>query len=173
VPSSPSPRLSRRTALGALGLATVGIGSSACSVDPGGTPSGPRTIRSAELTPDVRLAVELVAGLQRAVAVTSAAIHRHPPLRASLAPLLAAQRAHLELLDRAVPAHARSAASSVVVRAEPTRQAARAHVVRTAIARRDALNAAAARAESGPFARVLASMGAGLTQRLVVLGAAR
>ena len=59
--------------------------------------------------------------------------------------------------------------SAIAVPATTDRAAARARVVRSTTARRDAFNAAAVEAESGQFARVLASMGAGLAQHLAVL----
>ncbi len=164
----PDRRLTRRTALGVAGLASVGVTAAACD-DPAATPSGQATVRSTEITPDVALAVELVAGMQRSVALTTDVVRRYPLLRPALRPLLETQRAHLALLRDAVPSRAMPSPSAASVPTTTDRTAARARVVRSTKARRDALNAAALEAESGPFARVLASMGAGLSQRLAVI----
>ncbi len=168
MPPPPDLRLTRRTALGAAGLASVGVAAAACD-DPAAAPSGRATVHSTEITPDVGLAVALVAGMQRSEALTTDVVRRFPLLRPALRPLLETQRAHLALLSDAVPAGAKPSSSVVVVPPTTDRVAARARVVRSTTARRDALNAAALDAESGPFARVLASMGAGLSQRLAVL----
>ena len=167
----PLPRLTRRSALGAVGLASLGVAAVGCD-DPAATPSARATVRSTEVTPDVALAVELVAGVQRSVALTTAVVRRFPPLRPSLRPLLETQRAHLALLTEAVPERAMPspAATPVLVPTDPA--AARARVLRSTASRRAAFKSAAVEAESGQFARVLASMGAGLAQRLAVLGGA-
>jgi hypothetical protein len=164
----PVPLLTRRTALGAAGLVALGAAAEGCD-DPAATPSARATVHSTEVTPDVALAVELVTGVQRSVALTADVVRRFPLLRPSLRPLLETQRAHLALLSEAVPERAMPSPSATAVPATTERAAARARVVRSTRARRDAFNAAAVEAESGQFARVLASMGAGLAQRLAVL----
>ena len=168
MPPPPDLRLTRRTALGAAGLATVGVAAAGCD-DPAATPAGRATVRSTEITPDVALAVQLVAGMQRSEALTADVVRHYPLLRPTLRPLLDTQRAHLALLSDAVPARAMPSPSAAAVPRTTDRAVARARVVSSTTARRDALNAAALEAESGPFARVLASMGAGLSQRLAVL----
>jgi hypothetical protein len=167
---SPRPlaRLTRRSALGAAGLASLGVAATGCD-DPAATPSARATVRSTEITHDVALAVELVAGVQRSVALTTDVVRRFPLLRPSLRPLLETQRAHLALLTKAVPEQAMPSPSAIAAPATTDRAAARARVLRSTTARRDAFNAAAVEAESGQFARVLASMGAGLAQHLAVL----
>ena len=164
----PLLRLTRRTALGAAGLASLGVAATGCD-DPAATPSARATVRSTEITHDVALAVELVAGVQRSVALTTDVVRRFPLLRPSLRPLLETQRAHLALLAEAVPDEVMPSPSARAVPATTDRAAARARVVRSTKTRRDAFNAAAVEAESGQFARVLASMGAGLAQHLAVL----
>jgi hypothetical protein len=164
----PFPRLTRRSALGAAGLVSLGVAATGCD-DPAATPSARATVRSTEITHDVALAVDLVGGVQRSVALTTAVVRRFPLLRPSLRPLLETQRAHLALLAEAVPEQAMPSPSATTVPAGTDRAAARARVLRSTTARRDAFNAAAVEAESGQFARVLASMGAGLAQHLAVL----
>lgn len=164
----PIPRLTRRSALGAAALASLGAAATGCD-DPSATPAARATVRSTEITPDVALAVELVAGVQRSVALTTDVVRRFPLLRPSLRPLLETQRAHLALLAEAVPEQAMPSPSATGVPTTTDREAARARVVRSATVRREAFNAAAVEAESGQFARVLASMGAGLAQHLAVL----
>ena len=161
-------RLTRRAALGAAGLASLGVAATGCD-DPAATPSARATVRSTEITHDVALAVELVAGVQRSVALTTDVVRRFPLLRPSLRPLLETQRAHLALLAEAVPDEVMPSPSARAVPATTDRAAARARVMRSTKTRRDAFNAAAVEAESGQFARVLASMGAGLAQHLAVL----
>ena len=164
----PLPRLTRRSALGAAGLVSLGVATTGCD-DPAATPSARTTVRSTEITHDVALAVDLVAGVQRSVTLTTDVVRRFPLLRPSLRPLLATQRAHLALLAEAVPQQAMPSPSATRVPAAADRAAARARVLRSTTAGRDAFNAAAVEAESGQFARVLASMGAGLAQHLAVL----
>ena len=167
----PRPRLTRRSALGATALFALGAAATGCD-DPAATPSERATVRSTEITPDVALAVALVAGVQRSVALTSDVVRRFPLLRPSLRPLLETLRAHLALLAEAVPKQAMPSPSAAAVPATADRAAARALVVGSTAARREAFNAAAVEAESGQFARLLASMGAGLAQHLAVLGGA-
>ena len=167
----PLPRLTRRAALGVAGLASLGVTAVGCD-EPAASPSARATVRSTKVTPDVALAVELVAGVQRSVALTADVVRRFPTLRPSLRPLLETQRAHLALLAEAVPDRVMPSPSVTAVPATTDRAVARASVVRSTKARLDAYNAAAVEAESGQFARLLASMGAGLAQHLAVLGGA-
>ena len=168
MPPRPPPRLTRRSALGAAGLVSLGVVATGCD-DPAATPSARATVRSTEMTHDVALAVDLVAGVQRSVTLTADVVRRFPLLRPSLRPLLETQRAHLALLAEAVPEQAMPTPSATRIPAGTDRAAARARVLRSARVRREAFNAAAVKAESGQFARVLASMGAGLAQHLAVL----
>ncbi len=173
----PRPLLSRRTTLvtglGASALAAVtGAG---CSVQVPGAASAETSASPGPggLSPDVRTVVELVGALQRSVALLEDTRTQHPKLAAQVAPLLAVQRRHLAVLRKAAPTGSlpTGGPGSPAVAVRVSR--ALAHVVQTTEALRDTCYAAAGAAESGQFARLLASMGAGLAQQLVVVKSAR
>lgn len=170
MPATPPPRLTRRTTLGAVGLTGVGLAAVTGCDDPTATPEQPRTVRSTEITQDVRLAIELLPALQRTTMLTRHTINHFPQLGEALQPLLEAQQAHVKLLEEAVPDQALPSASLSQVTLGGQQKQARARVLRLAAARRQDVNAAAGRAESGQFAQLLASMGAGLSQILAVIG---
>lgn len=169
MPATPPPRLTRRTALGVVGLAGVGLTALTGCDSPGSSATGSPTAQATEITPDVRLAIGLLPGLRLAEATTVAAIAQFPQLRKPFASLLATQKAHLKVLTEAVPAHARQSSLSTTVLLDDHQKSASQQVLRRAHASHDALNAAALKAQSGEFARLLASMGAGLSQRLAVI----
>lgn len=168
----PRQPLSRRTALatglGAAGLAAVtGAG---CSVRVPGreSPTTSPTPRAGRLEPDVQIVVHLVDAMQRSVALLQATRARHPKLAPMLAPLLAVQKRHLAVLRQAAPTGSLTSPrpSPVVVPTLAPRALDKA-LERTR-GLRDACNSSAGRAESGKFARLLAGMGAALSQQLVV-----
>jgi hypothetical protein len=174
----PRPPLSRRTAL--TGIVTAGLaalGGAGCSVRmpgsrPATTPTPTPTRAPGGLEPDVQLVVELVTAMQRSVALLEATRTRHPKLAARLAPLLDAEQAHLAVLRRAAPKDALSPGGAPTpVVPEPAPRALVTVLERTE-ALRDECYTSSVRAESGKFARLLAGMGAALSQRLVAFRAA-
>ena len=168
------PAVSRRAALAAaLGAAAVGT---ACTPDPADPESGERPReRAAEPLPDVTLAATVVADEQALLDRIDATLARYPRLERVLSDARAAHAAHVALLEDAAPADAApSPAPTAPGRVRVPGDAARA--VRAIARREDELSLVDKRsafaAESGAFARVLASMAASAAQQAVVLRAA-
>ena len=160
-------RPSRRTALG-LGLAAVaGVAASGCSLNnPLSDDKTPAADAVRDLAPDVAVAVEaaaLVRGAQDAVARTG---ERHPALATRLAGLMATHQAHLDAVADAVPDGVDTSAGAAAydVPARPRRALSR--LVESEQTLHDELVGLALRAESGPFARLLGSMAAAVSQQL-------
>jgi hypothetical protein len=170
------PPLSRRTAL-ASGLGAAGltaVGAAGCSADlPGNGSATPTpTPGTGGLEPDVQIVVDLVDTLRRSTALLTETVRQHPELDARLTPLLRLERRHLAVLQRAAPDGSLPSTqpSAAVVPGGPA--TAQASAVRSAEAVRAACRTSAGSAESGAFARLLASMGAAVSQRLVVVAQA-
>ncbi len=167
--SSPTSGLRRRTALG--GLLALGAVTAGCT-------SGQRTHRPApsplppvETDPDVALAATVLAAEQEVLDLVEATLRRHHRLRHLLRTTREVHRAHVALLTDAVPKGAASSSGSpspVATPAEETRKAvvalARAEDRLVLVDKRSAFSA-----ESGAFARVLASMAAASSQQAVLL----
>jgi hypothetical protein len=147
---------------GALGCVAAGA-LAACSDD--STTTEPRR-PPAGLAPDVAIATSALAEIRAVRAAASATLARHPVGRPTLAPLIRVHRAHEAALVDAVPDRATTTARParyVVPRKRGkalTRLAAREQRLH------DRLDALALQAQSGQFARLLASMGAAVHQRL-------
>ena len=166
VPGSRAGAVSRRSLITAGTLGLVGLAASGCSVEnpvDDGAPSRP-----AELAPDVAVATRALAEITAVSTAVAQTLRRHPETRARLAPVVQLHRAHARTLTDAAPDRAeRSEAPAPYV--VPRRRAG----ALRALARReqrlhDTLDGLALRAQSGDFARLLASMGAGVAQRLAV-----
>ncbi len=193
-PSRAAAPLTRRTALGA-GLAGAGVVLVACTpsgIDrrpKAGATAGTSPRVRAGVDPDVALAATVLADEQALLDRVDATIARHPDLEATLASARTAHQAHVDLLQDAVPDDARvqadgagpsvSPSVSPSVAASPTtpRVPARAPVALRAVATAEDRLALVGRrsafaAESGAFARVLASMAAAAAQQAVTLAAA-
>lgn len=182
--------LTRRTAIG--GAAAVGA-----VVVTGCTPSGidrrPRKDAAATPTtpdtdPDVALAATVLADEQAMLDRIAATVARHPGLDGRLAAARAAHQAHVDLLTKAVPDEARKSPSAApsqdaspsvspsvspapagtpAVPARPPRALAvlaKEEDRLSLVGRRSAFSA-----QSGAFARVLASMAASAAQHAVAL----
>jgi hypothetical protein len=163
---NPGDMTSRRSLIaGTVGMAALVV--AGCSVEnPTSDDKAPRSV--ADLAPDVTVAVRALAEIRAVRAAVSSTVSRYAPVRPVLAPLVQMHRAHEASLIDAVPRRARPAAGPapyVVPRK-------RAVAMRKLGTREQQLHATLAglslRAESGDFARLLASMGAGITQRLTV-----
>ncbi len=193
--SSPSParraggRLSRRSAL----LGTLALGTVACTPyslgddqrRAGRAPS-PTPTQEPRTDPDVALAAQVLATEQALLDRVEETLTAHPRLERLLGPVRDGHSAHVALLAEASPDELSGATS-----AEPSgsagpspdepsgnrvpRQALRA--VRALARAEDDLSGSnrtsAFTAESGSFARVLASMAAAAAQQSVVLSTAR
>lgn len=167
--------LTRRAGL--LGLAAL-AGTTACTgpgTDRGGPASrGPSTRAPAvpAVDPDVRLAATVLAQEQEMVARVDATVAAYPRLERSLAATRAVHTAHVALLTDAAPSPAPSPTAPGGNR--PFRVAATRRSAVLALARRErdlgvAAKQSAFAAESGAFARVLASMAAAAAQQSVTL----
>ena len=181
--------VSRRTALAvALGAAAAGT---ACTPNSAGRPDpAPAAEPTPETLPDVALAVTVVADEQALIDRIDATVARHPQLEALLADARATHAAHVALLEDAVPESVDatpSAGETPSAEGSPleddeagspdrgARDPLRA--VRALARHEDDLSLVDRRsafaAESGVFARVLASMAAAAAQQATVLRTAQ
>ena len=176
--------VSRRAVLGlAAGTALVS-GCTPKGVDRRAKPQ-PSTSPTPQEDPDVTLAATVLGGEQAILDRLTATVRRHPGLRARLSPAEATHRAHVRLLTDAVP---HQVTPSTAGTPSPTPSGSPAPAAPPVVPVRPGLALAAlAReegrlslldkrssfaAESGAFARVLASMAASAAQHAVVLTAA-
>lgn len=177
LPPSPEPGLHRRTALGAL--VALGAVTAGCTRQPEQqAPSAP--VRKPEEDPDVTLVSGVLTAEQGVLDLVESAIQRHRDLRPLLTPIRDAHQAHIQLLAAAVPKTGKaspspspsasaSAAPSPAVTAPSRPARALAAVVRAEdnLCLVDKRSAFAA--QSGAFARILASMAASAAQQSAVL----
>jgi hypothetical protein len=165
-PQTRSREVTGVTRRSALALGVLGIAGGCALNNPlsdGETPAA-RAVR--DLAPDVAVAVQavtLVRGAQAAVRNTG---ERHPQLGSRLAPLITMHQVHLDAVVRAVPdgVDTSAAGPAYVVPARPA--AAVAGLVAAERSLHDGLVGLALRAESGPFARLLGSMAAAVSQQI-------
>lgn len=165
---------SRRAVVGAgLGLAaltvagcrgsdsTDGTGTAAPAQTPDpGSDSGP------SLAPDVAVATSALAQVRALRQAATGTLTRFPDSRATLAPLVALHQAHEAALVDAVPERARPSESPAPYRVPRRRARALTALAARERALHDTLGDLAVGAQSGRFARLLASMGAAVQQRL-------
>lgn len=173
--------VSRRTAVGAALAGTLaGSGLVAgCSLDPpdadspadspAGSTDGSPDASAADPEPDadVALLASVLAALDGTAALAAATLARHSRLDATLQPLVDVHALHRAVLDEAAEVDQDAAPAPVV----PARAAVALDRVRRAETRlADTFREATVTAQSGDFARALASMTASLSQHLAVLG---
>lgn len=168
----PAPRQALRTGtpvsrralvtgtVGGLALAAV----AACSTDDHTATRAPSG-RSAT-APDVAVATAALAEIRAVREAVVATLRRHPDTRPALGPLRALHRTHEATLVDAVPDHASPSAEPAAYAVPRARAKALTKLAGHERRAHDALGNLAMRAESGQFARLLASMGAALHQRL-------
>ena len=197
MPSIPPSRraLSRRTAL----LGAVALGAAGCTPyspqesrrrESSAGPIAPAEVPRVD--PDVPLAASVLSAEQAMVDLVDATVTTHPRLAHLLDPTRAVHTAHIGLLAHAVPGSSAtpsaSASSPSPSAASPGSPSAtpsprtydvpqdRAKALRQVAREEDALSLADKRsafaAESGAFARVLASMAAAAAQQAAVLRSA-
>lgn len=164
------PLLTRRgalRALGGLGIVVTTTLTGGCDVrsplsgTPSSGPTGP-----ADLDPDVRTAAAALAAVEHALGAVLATVRVHPSLQARTTGVVAMHRAHRQALADAVPKDVRraSVAPAYTVAGRGTVAVRRLQDTEQGLVH--TLNTLAVRAESGGFARLLASMGAATLQRL-------
>jgi hypothetical protein len=199
---SPSPAVSRRTAVGGT-LAAAMSGAMATGCTPKGIdrrprrrPSADRSTAEARTDPDVALAATVLADEQEMLDLVEATVRRHAGLTRVLAGARQAHRAHVDLLTDAVPSDERTTATSPAgsptgsPSGSPTGSPtggpttdpatpvpARPPAALVALARREEQlslvgKRSAFEARSGAFARVVAGMAAAAAQQAVVLSEA-
>jgi hypothetical protein len=151
--------------VGAAGAA--GLVASACSAsDPVSDDETPKP--STELAPDVAVATSALAEIRAVRAAVDGTLSRFPESRARLAPLGQMHRAHEKSLADAVPPRARPSAAPAPYAVPRKRDVALDRLATREQRLHDTLGGLALRAQSGDFARLLASMGAGVAQQLAV-----
>lgn len=161
-----SGALSRRSVITAGAAGVVALLVSACERNGASSEESPAP--KAELAPDVAVATTALAEIRAVrVAVTSTR-SRFPAAASRLASLAQMHQAHEESLADAVPARARTSATPTPYVVPRQREAALRKLATTEQGLHDTLGGLAVRAQSGDFARLLASMGAGVSQKLAV-----
>lgn len=174
MPSRPT----RRSVLAAA-LAVPAVSAAGCTLsDPAS--SGRATRESPDVDPDVVLLEEVSQEAAEVVALYEGVIDEHRSLRRDLSPLLAAHRAHVDALGHAAPSEdagsdkggdrtGRGAAASRAPHVPRRPEQAVRRLQSTERATSDRLLEATRQAESGGFARLLASMSASSAQAAHVL----
>ncbi len=173
-PATPVPPLAgavlrRRTALG--GLLALGALAGGCTRETGGeaAASGPASPSPGAVDPDVALAAAALAAEQQMLATLRATAHRHRGLRTVLAGTRDVHRAHVRLLDDAVPTGTPTTTPGQVPEPPAGRDRALAALARAEDRLAENARHWAFDARSGAFARVLASMAAAAAQQSTVL----
>ena len=162
--------------LGAVTSAVAGLSAVAgCSVgsDSGAhSDTGRRSAAQVEVTPDVKTATAALAATRVTREAVRATAQRFPALRPALAGLTAMHAAHERSLVDAVPAQVRGSAAPAPYVVPPGRAAAVARLRLAEQRLHGTLAGLAVAAESGDFARLLASMSAAVSTHLAALAAA-
>lgn len=123
---------------------------------------------SAELAPDVAVASRALAEIRAVRAAATRTITRHPGTRPRLVAVVHMHRAHEVSLADAVPTQVEPWAAPAPYVVPRGRDAALKRLAARERRLHQTLDALALRAQSGDFARLLASMGAAVNQRLTV-----
>jgi hypothetical protein len=158
--------VSRRALIGA-GAGFAALAAAGCSVDnpvsPDKTPKP-----SAELAPDVAVASRALAEITAVREAATRTLSRHPGIRPGLVTVVHMHRAHEGSLADAVPAQARPTATPAPYAVPRERDVALRRLAARERQLHHTLDGLALRAQSGDFARLLASMGAAVNQHLAV-----
>ena len=167
---SPTPPRPDRRAFLLLGAGAAAALVTGCSLNnPFDSTETPAAEAVRNLAPDVAVAVEAVGLLRTNQANLEATQAARPALAKQLSGLADLYRAHLEALVAAVPDGV-DTKPAISPRPVPgSRTAALDLVAKDAHGLQGGLVELAVRAQSGPFARLLGTMSAGLAQQVVVL----
>ncbi|WP_123226201.1 hypothetical protein [Nocardioides marmoriginsengisoli] len=167
---SPTPPHPDRRAFLLLGAGAAAALVTGCGLNnPFDTSTTPAAEAVRNLAPDVAAAVTAVGRLRTNQANLDAARAAHPALTKRLSGLTDLYRAHLEALVAAVPDGVDTTPATAPRPVPAGRAAALALVGKDAAAVQVGLVDLAVQARSGPFARLLGSMSAGLAQQVVLL----
>jgi hypothetical protein len=156
--------VSRRSFV-AAGAGVVGLTAVGCTVD-NPVSHDKADKRPAGLAPDVAVASRALAEITAVLAAATRTLARHPGIRPGLVQVVHMHRAHEHSLADAVPAQARPSAAPAAYRVPRSRDAALSRLAGEERRLHLTLDALALRAQSGDFARLLASMGAAVDQQL-------
>lgn len=158
--------LSRRSLFaGAAGVAVL-LASGCSTSDSTSNDETPKP--PAELAPDVAIATRALAEIRAVRTAASNTLSRYPAVRSRLASLVQLHQAHEATLADAVPDRVGTSASPAPYAVPRKRDAALRSLTLREQRLHDTLHELALRAQSGDFARLLASMGAGISQQLAV-----
>lgn len=150
--------------------ATLTLGSGCALNNPFGAAKDSADGSGEEQTPDVALAVTAVGAILAAQARARLTVETYPGLGSRFNALIELHVAHVDALAEAVPAGTiPSTVSTTGLTVPSNRGAALKQQERAERALRDRLVAMALRSESGPFARLLGSMAAAISQQLADL----
>lgn len=167
--------MSRRAALragaGAAGLAGTVMLTGCTLNNPLTDEETPAAEAVRELDADVAVAVEAVTLVRAAQSAVTRTGEQHAALVDRLAGLTATHQAHLDALVDAVPDGVDTTGSGTAYDVPVRRRDAVAGLLAAETALHDSLVGLALRAESGPFARLLGSMAAAVSQQIRVLSA--
>lgn len=160
------PELGRRGLLLAAAGASIAV-TAGCSLrNPFETSRTPAVEAVEDLAPDVALAVTAVAALLEANARAQLLIAEFPAAGEAVTGLITLHTAHLKALTDAVPDSVDPAPQTAPPSPAGTRAAALKQQQRAERSLHDELLRLALLAESGPFARLLGSMAAAISQHL-------
>lgn len=160
--SAPGPSRRAVVVAGLGGAAAVAL--AACSSDP--EPGSREPAPQAGLTPDVAVATRALAEIVAVREAVNGTLRRFPATRSTIGSLLALHHTHETTLVDAVPDRARPSATPAPYAVPLRREKALAALAVREQRLHDTLDGLALRAQSGQFARLLASMGASIHQRL-------
>jgi hypothetical protein len=162
--ASGGDNLSRRSLIlaGVAGLLVSG-----CDVN-NPVPTDNTAKKPAGPAPDVAVATSALAEIRAVRAAVSSTLAGFPTAKSRLAGLMKMHQAHEESLADAVPERARTSATPAPYVVPRKRETAFGNLAAREQRLHDTLDGLALRAQSGDFARLLASMGAAVTQQLAV-----
>jgi hypothetical protein len=161
------PRLTRRATLGSAAALTGALSASLTGCEWG--PPDQVDAPDAKQDSDDKLARDAAAQIAGALQLVEAAPKSYPSLTATVAPLIAAHRAHLLVLD---PKGTMSPADSGPAELKSgTAATALGEIRAVELGLQRSLASVAQSATSGQLARTLASMAAAVAQQLVILPA--
>lgn len=167
-----SPAPSRRSVL-AVGLGGAGaLALAGCADEAEPRPTGPQASAGpAGLAPDVGVATTALSEIEAVRVAVSATVRRFPAVRPQVGGLVALHQAHEATLVEAVPQRARPSAGPAPYVVPRDRDKALAKLAARERRLHESLGGLALKAQSGQFARLLASMGAAVDQRLATWSA--
>lgn len=152
----------------ATGAGVAGLVVSGCSVNNPVSDAPPPPRSPAQLAPDVAVATSALSEIRAVHSAVSGTLSRFPAARSQLARLSTMHQVHERSLADAVPDRASTSAAPAPYAVARSRDVALRNLATREQRLHDTLDGLALRAQSGDFARLLASMGAAVSQQLVV-----